>query len=385
VAGTKVVVIGGGIAGVSAAYALCRHPSRPAVTVIEAEAQLAHHTTGRSAAQLIENYGTGPIRALTKASLDYFHRPPSDLVEHDLLERRGVLTVAGAGQGDAFDRALAEGAAVNPTIGEITPAEAAGLFPALRPELIERAMHEPESADIDVAGLHQSFVRGIRAAGGTIATTCRAQELRPSGSGWRISTTAAELDADLVVNAAGAWADDVAARAGLRPVGLRPLRRTAFMVPSRHDGSERWPLVADVEHRWYAKPDGRQFLCSPADETPSEPCDAKPEEIDVARAIDLVNRATTLDIRTVRSSWAGLRTFAPDRTMVIGADPEGSGFIWCAGQGGTGIQTAPAAGQLVADLVFDGRPGPTFDGVDLALDELGPARFSPAGDSRRSS
>jgi D-arginine dehydrogenase len=227
-----------------------------------------------------------------------------------------------------------------------------------------------------VAALHQSFVRGVSSAGGTIATSQRASELRPDGSGWRIATSGgASLGADVVVNAAGAWADEVAAMAGLEGVGLRPLRRTAFMVPSHQGGSERWALVADIEHRWYVKPDGRQFLCSPADETPSEPCDAKPEEIDIARAIELINGATTLDIRTVRSSWAGLRTFSPDRTMVIGPDPDSPGFIWCAGQGGTGIQTSPGAGQLVADLVLDGRPGPTFSGIDLHLDQLLPHRF----------
>jgi D-arginine dehydrogenase len=370
-----VVVIGGGIAGVSAAYALSRHPARPVVTVIEAERQLAYHTTGRSAAQLIENYGTGPTRALTKASLDYFHHPPEGLVDHPLLEPRGLLSVAGSGQSAAFEQALSEGIAVNPTIAEVSPAGAAALFPALRVERIERAMYEPGSTDIDVAALHQSFVRGVTAAGGTITTSWRARKIRPGGSGWLISTSGGQLGADVVVDAAGAWGDEVASLAGLAGIGLKPLRRTAFMVASNHENSNQWPLVADIEHRWYVKPDGRQHLCSPADETPSAPCDAKPAEIDVARAIDLINEATTLGIRSVRSSWAGLRTFSPDRTMVIGPDPEHAGFVWCVGQGGTGIQTAPAAGQLLADLTLDGRPGPTFDAVDLDLDQLLPHRF----------
>ncbi len=396
--GPRVVVVGGGIAGVSAAYALARHPSAPAVTLIEAEGQLAHHTTGRSAAQLIENYGTHPLRALTKASLPYFLHPPEGLADGPLLERRGVLSVADDARSAEFDQQLAEGIAVNPTIAEVPVAEAVALFPALRPEPIARALWEPESYAIDVAAVHQSFVRGLRRAGGTVALHHRALRIERAGSGWRIRTGAGGaaapdpsvpgdgdgpvLEADVVINAAGAWGDDVARRAELTPIGLRPLRRTAFMVASRFEGSGAWPLVADIEHRWYVKPDGVQFLCSPADETPSAPCDAKPEEVDVARAIDAINGATTIGIRSVASSWAGLRTFTPDRTMAIGPDPSEPTFLWCVGQGGTGIQSSPGAGQLVADLALDGRPGPTFDpselgGLTLDPTAFGPARFLP--------
>jgi D-arginine dehydrogenase len=195
-------------------------------------------------------------------------------------------------------------------------------------------------------------------------------------NGWIVTLDGgATVRADVVVNAAGAWGDVVAARAGLAPVGLQPLRRTAFMTPSRHSGSERWPLLADVDHQWYVKPDGIQFLCSPADEQPSEPCDAKPEPIDVALAIDRINEATTLDIRHVASSWAGLRSFVGDRSMVIGPDPAEPRFVWCVGQGGTGIQTSPAAGQLVADLLLGGEPGPSFAAVDLDLAALLPDRL----------
>ncbi len=394
--GLRVVVIGGGIGGVSAAYALARHPSGPAVTLIEAEGQLAQHTTGRSAAQLIENYGTQPLRVLTRASLPYFLQPPPGLADGPLLERRGVLNVADDAQNEEFERQLTEGVAVNPTISEIAVAEAVALFPALRPEPISRALWEPESYAIDVAAVHQSFVRGLRLAGGAIATHRRAVRIERAGSTWRIHTgpggaaapdppTGGEgdgdgpvLEAEVVVNAAGAWGDDVARRAGLAPIGLQPLRRTAFMVASRFEGSGAWPLVADIEHRWYVKPDGVQFLCSPADETSSAPCDARPEEVDVARAIDAINGATTIGIRSVASSWAGLRTFTPDRTMAIGPDPAEPTFVWCVGQGGTGIQSSPGAGQLVADLALDGRPGPAFDPAVLGGLALDPAAFDPA-------
>lgn len=373
--GNTIVVIGGGIAGVSAAYALSEHPSRPTVHLVEAEAQLAHHTTGRSAAQLIENLGTMPTRALTKASLPFFAAPGDGLVDRPLLEVRGVLSVAGADQATSFERIRAEGQAVNPNIVELSAAEAHELAPLLRPELIERALFEPDSTDIDVAGLHQAFVRGIARAGGAIDTSWRVTALSRQSSAWRVTTTGGDLEADIVVNAAGAWGDAVAALAGVAPVGLQPRRRTAFMVPAPDDPHGSEPLVADIDHRWYIKRDGTQYLCSPADESPMEPCDVKPEEVDIAMAIERINAATTLDIRTVRSSWAGLRTFSPDETMVIGPEPDQPSFIWSVGQGGTGIQTAPATGQLVADVALDGAPGTTFDGIQLDVTRFLPDRF----------
>ncbi len=375
----RAVVIGGGIAGVSAAYALSaaaegRDPVD--VVLVEAEKVLAHHTTGRSAAQLILNYGVQPIRALSRASLDFLHNPPEALVDHRLLEPRDVLTVASDEQRSSVDRYLTEGRATNPAIREITLDEARVRFPPLRTDWAVRAVLEPDSYDIDVAGLHQAFVRGLRANGGTIRLAAPVVGLDRQSAGWDISLAdGTTMTADVVVNAAGAWGDVVAERAGVAPVGLQPMRRTAFMTPSRHDGSSGWPLVADVDHSWYVKPDGTQLLCSPADEQPSEPCDAKPEEIDVALAIDRINTATTLDIRHVASSWAGLRTFTTDRSMVIGPEPDEPTFVWCVGQGGTGIQTAPAAGRLVADLVVGGEPGPGFGDVELDLAGLLPDRL----------
>ncbi len=376
----RMAVIGGGIAGASAAYALSGHASRPRVTLLEAEGQLAHHTTGRSAAQLIENYGARPIRPLTTASLPFLRRPPEAHWDRPLLTDQAVLTVGRPDQDDVMERLLASGRAMNPDITEISPREAGRLFPPLRTDLVSRAMIEPGSSDIDVSGLHQCFVRGFRARGGEVAVLARVDAASRRGAGrtgpcWLLDTTDGPYEADVVVNAAGAWGDLVATRAGIEPVGLMPLRRTAFMVASRWPESKDWPMAADAELNWYLKPDGTQFLCSPADETPSEPMDAKPEEIDIAVAIERINEITTLDIRSIRSSWAGLRTFVADRSMVIGPDPDEPSFVWCVGQGGTGIQTAPAAGQLVADLTLDGSPGPLFDGIELDLSGLGPERL----------
>lgn len=367
-----VAIVGGGIAGMSAAYAIAQTLPDASVGVFEAEASLTHHTTGRSAAVFIENYGALSLRPLTLASKGYYRR-------HGFLTPRGYLAVAGPGDEDLIDRLVIEGQAMNPNIAAIGADETLRLAPLMRPDHVVAAVYEPDASAIDVAGLHQSFVRGFRAAGGTIDTLCRVGDGRlvqsDGRSGWLLDTTTGPVSCGTVVNAAGAWGDVVASCAGVAPIGLRPLRRTAFMVTSPFPGSGSWPLIADVAHAWYANPDGQQFLCSLADETPSEPCDAKPEEVDIALAIERINVATTLDIRSINSSWAGLRTFSPDRGMVIGPDPEHPSFIWCVGQGGTGIQTAPGAGQLVADLLATGTPGSTFGGTGLDLSVILPDRF----------
>lgn len=372
-------IVGGGIAGVSAGYALAQTMPGASLALFEVEATLTHHTTGRSAAVFIENYGALSLRPLTIASKPFYLEPPPSLAalidRHEpFLTRRGYLAVAPPGQESTIDQLVAEGRAINPAIAAISVEDALSIAPMLRADRVAAALYEPDASAIDVAGVHQAFLRGFRTAGGTVSLTTRVAAARPdpnrgSQGGWVIDTSEGPVSCRWLINAAGAWGDVVATAAGVAPIGLRPLRRTAFMVRSPFPGSASWPLVADAAHAWYANPDGEQFLCSPADETPSEPCDAKPLEIDIARAIERINEATTLDIRSITSSWAGLRTFSPDRGMVIGPDPAHPNFIWCVGQGGTGIQTAPGAGQLVADLVTTGKPGSAFagTGLDLAL------------------
>jgi len=374
--GGHAIVVGGGIAGVSAAHHLLATDAFERVLLIEAEQRLAHHTTGRSAALLIENYGAGPVRPLTTASLDFFHDPPEDLVDHPVVHRRPVITVATRAEDHALlDAQLAAGASISHPVTEIDADEARELAPYLVLGPDHRAIVEAHAFDIDVAAVHQAFVRGVRARGGEIDTDRRFLAGRPSGAGWEIETSAGRLHADIVVNAAGAWGDQVAEAAGVRPVGLQPLKRTAFMVNSPFPDSGEFASVAEVHHDWYVKPDGTQFLCSPADETPSEPCDARADEIDIARTIDTINAHTRLAIRSVNSHWAGLRTFAPDRSMVLGPDPDRPGFVWCVGQGGTGIQTSPGAGRLLADLVTRGAPGSSFDGIGLDVAAITPDRF----------
>ena len=340
-------VVGGGIAGVSAAYELAR--AGASVIVLEREAALAHHTTGRSAAQYLENYGGEAVRRLTLASRPFFEAPPAGFADAPLLAPRPMLEVGGPDRRDAVADLARRGAAMVPSIRLVDRAEIAALCPVLRPAAAAWGAYEPEALDLDVMALHQGYVRGLRAAGGEIARSAEVGSIARDGAAWALDAAGRTLRAGLLVNAAGAWADELATRAGVAGVGLRPLRRTAFTVglPASVDG-RTWPLVHDVDEGWYFKPEGDGLLVSPADETPSDPCDARADPADVALALDRLREATTLDVRQVRSAWAGLRTFAPDRVLVLGPDPDVPTFIWCAGQGGFGIQTAPAAAQLVA-------------------------------------
>lgn len=365
-----VVVIGGGIAGVAAAAHLAVDHS---VVLVEAEAALAHHTTGRSAAQFLENYG-GPInRMLTIASRAFFEHPPETATDVALLTPRPMLMVGGPAETNELDRAAVEGAELVPSIRRIDADETTAICPALETDHIAGGVLEPDAADIDVMALHQSFVRLARRHRAVVVRSAAVTGLAKAGAGWRVTTTAGSTSCAVVVNAAGAWVDRVAALGGIRPVGAMPLRRTAFTVDGPASASS-WPLVYFADDSLYFKPEaGGQLLVSPSDETPDHPHDVRPAEIDIALALDRLNELTDLDVRHVRSSWAGLRTFVADRGPVIGADDEDPSLVWMAGQGGTGIQTAPAAGRLVASLV-EGASVPD----DLAALGLTAAAVSPA-------
>lgn len=365
-----VVVIGGGIAGVSVAYELS---GTHRVAVVEAEAHLAFHSTGRSAAMFIPNYGYGPARPLTVASYRFFADPPEGLADGPLLSPRGVLWVARPDQVSSLGEIARAGEATGSRVFELSAEEAREKVPVLRLEVTGGAVWEPDPQDFDVAAIHQAYVRGLRANGGTVLTSSPVRSLARRGDGWRVEAGDATLTCRIVVNAAGAWGDVVASLAGLEPVGLQPMRRTAFMVAG-DPAWATWPMVVHAAHEYYFKPDGPQILCSPADETPSEPRDARPDPLDVALAIERINEATTLDIRSVRSEWAGLRTFAPDRNLVVGPDPAEPAFFWSVGQGGTGIQAAPATAELLAAMVRGDSVPSHIEETGLDLEELSPAR-----------
>ncbi len=366
-----VAVIGGGIAGASVAYWASRAGAR--VILVERESELAFHTTGRSAAQYLENYGDETVRRLTLASRSFLQEPPDDLVPHSLLSPRPMLEVGRESDLDLLRQKAEDGRRLVPSIQLIDGDEVRRLCPVLRPEAAVAGVYEPDASDIDVAALHAAFIKGLRRSGGEVRVRCEVLGLRFVDDRWRLLTSSGPIRCRHVVNAAGAWADIVAVMGQAQPVGLQPLRRTAFTV-GPYPQARGWPLVHDVAERYYFKPEGDGLLCSPADETPSEPVDARVEMVDVAGAIEEINAATTLQIRAVQHEWAGLRTFAPDRGLVLGPDPQVPGLHWCAGQGGFGIQTAPAAGALVAALI---EGGPLPAGVSQAeVDSVSPARFS---------
>ena len=365
-----VVVIGGGIAGMSAAFALAQLGRQ--VAVVEREETLTAHSTGRSAAQFLASYGEPASRRLSAASRAFLDSDADGLANSAVLVPRNVLWVAPSGfEGHLEERIDAN--EVTATDCELLDVErTVAICPALDPAWLAGGVIEYGGFDIDVAGLHQAYVRGARGLGVTILRQHGARGLARRGSGWQVDTAAGALGCEVVVNAAGAWADEVAVLAGASALGIQPLRRTIFTFSTTYEADD-WPLVIAADETFYFKPEGPgQLLGSPADEHLDNPCDARPREIDVAMGIDAVNRATRLGIRSVRSTWAGLRTFAPDRVPVVGFDPSVAGFFWCAGQGGTGIQTAPAIASLTADLICGERPvGPASD----LIAELSPRRF----------
>ncbi|MGI9608450.1 MAG: NAD(P)/FAD-dependent oxidoreductase [Acidimicrobiales bacterium] len=381
--GFDVAIVGGGIAGVSAGAHLAE--AGLSVVLLEAEATLAHHTTGRSAAQYLENYGNDSVRRLTIASRSYLEEP-GEHADQSFLGSRPLLKVGRAAKIDAMRAEVEHAKELVPTTTFVDGDEARGILPILRDD-IACGLYEPMSMDIDVAGLHQSYVRRLRASGGEIRRSWRVVGLNRRGDSWQINTGSDELSASVVVNAAGAWGDLVGAEAGALPLGLHPLRRTIAIgaIPDGHDPGEveRWPLTsfepASGPMNCYCKPEPGGLMISPADETPSEPCDAKPEEIDVALALANLAEFTTLDVRHVRSTWAGLRTFTSDRTPVGGFDSDVEGFFWLVGQGGYGIHTAEAMALATAGLIVDDAiPTPLTD-VGLTAEDLSPGRGTLAG------
>jgi D-arginine dehydrogenase len=359
-------VIGGGIAGTSAAAHLAPHGS---VTLLETERSMAHHTTGRSAAMYVANYGRQGSRVLGVASKPFLDHPPEGSTDSPLLAPRGLLWVADRARiGMLEERMTGAGSR------QLDALEVLRLVPSMRTEWVAGGAHEPDALDIDVAALHQAFVRLARRHGADLRTSAPVHGLTRQPGGWLVTTPDGAIQCSAVVNASGAWGDAVAALAGIAPVGLQALRRTAFMVPG-DDAYSEWPFIGDVEELFYFRPDGPQLLCSLAEETPSPPTDARPEMSDIALAIDRINEATTLGIRTVNSQWTGLRTFAPDREMVIGEEPDAPGFFWLAGQGGTGIQTSPACGSMLSSLLSGTPLAPELADAGVDPDSYSPARF----------
>jgi len=363
------LILGGGIAGTSAGFFLAE---RGRVVVLEREDAPGYHSTGRSAALYTETYGNAAIRALTVTSGPFFRDPPAGFADHPLLTARGAMIVAQADENRRFAAELAQAQRYAPTVRTLTVTEAIEICPALRRDWLAHALIEPEAMDMDVHAIHQGYLRGLRARGGQVVTSAEAQAIEHRHGLWEVTTPAGRFSAPILINAAGAWADVVATLAGVRPVGLVPKRRTAFIVDPPADGDSRgWPMVIDVGESLYFKPESGRLLVSPADETPMPPCDVQPDEIDIAEAADRLEQRTHLKVTRVVRKWAGLRSFVRDKTPVAGHAPGASGFVWLAGQGGYGIMTSPAMGRVATALATgDDLPADLVDQGLVAADLL---------------
>jgi D-arginine dehydrogenase len=324
------------------------------------------HATGRSAALFTEYYGNAVVRSLTRASRDFFLDPPAGFAQTPLVTPRGTLALCPPGSEEAFEESFQEGLEAREPVRELTDEEVLHYCPVVRTERFTRAMLRPATMDIDTDALHQGFLRGVRAAGGHVVVRAHVRALEHRAGSWHASTDAGEFSAPIVLDAAGAWADKTAALAGAKPIGLHPLRRTAFLVDAPGEvNHHNWPMVIDVNETFYVKPESGMLLISPADATPSPPKDARPNDIDVALGVERVEAATTLRIRSVRKSWAGLRSFVTDGTPVVGPASAIEGFFWFAALGGYGLQMSPALGRLVAKLTLGEQPSDL--GFDLSL------------------
>jgi len=353
----SVLIICAGIAGASLAWRLAR-AGRP-VVLIEREPQPGMHSTGRSAAMFMESYGPPGVRALTRASRDFYQHPPAGFAEAPLLSPRHALFVATAGQQAALGRMQADLAASGTTMTLLNSELLAQAAPALKPDLFQNALLDEQGYDMDVHALLQGFLRGARQAGARLLTGVQPLRAAHDGQRWRVALSdGTDLLASTVVNAAGAWADELAALFGAAPIGLQPCRRSAFTFRAP-EGADigGWPMVADVDEAWYFKPDAGQLLGSPANADPVPPHDVQPEEFDIALGIHLIQEATTLHIERPTATWAGLRSFVADGDLVIGLDDACPGFFWLAAQGGYGIQSAAGASLLAASLIA-GQPLP---------------------------
>ena len=345
------------------------------VVLLEREDRPGYHSSGRSAAMLIASYGTDVVRGLTKASRDFLEHPPEGFTETPLLSARGHLHIGREDQLPHLDALEAQIRPHVPSLKRLNGPEVVEAALLVDPAYPAAGLLEPDAMAIDDSALHQGYLSGFARRGGTLVTDADVLSIaRGAAATWRVETPAGAFEAPVLVNAAGAWAENIAALAGAAAIGLEPKRRTAILLdpPEAAGRLADTPMVTDVDDAFYVKPEGDALMVSPADETPSQPTDAQPEELDVAIAVDRYEKLTGSTVRTIRRRWAGLRSFVPDHSPVIGFAPDAPGFFWLAGQGGFGIMTAPGAARLAAGMI-DGRN--LDDGLKNLTPEISPARL----------
>jgi D-arginine dehydrogenase len=367
------IVVGAGIAGASAAFELAKVAP---VIILERESQPGYHTTGRSAAVFSEIYGNATIRAITVGSRTFFASPPKGFTDHALWSARPTVMVARTDQMERLRRAYAEWFRLVPSIQLLEGDDARNAAAMLKPDYVAGAVADAGATDLDVNEIHRGFLRGATRAGAKLICNAEVLAINRDGAGWRVQTKAGEFLGGVVVNAAGAWGDEIGVLAGGRPVGLVPKRRTAVLFdPTPPADIHRWPTIIDADEQFYFKPDAGRLLGSPADETASPPCDAQPEELDVAIAIDRIEQAANFHVQRVLRKWAGLRSFVADKSPVVGFDPNLHGFFWLVAQGGYGIQTAPALARIAAALACGEEIPEDLRQMGVTADDLSPMRI----------
>ena len=373
------LVVGAGMAGASAAYELASATAEKGarIIVLERERIPGYHSTGRSAAIFVESYGDRIVRTLCRASRPFLENPPPGFSEHPLVTRRPLLHLGREDQRHAVERLFAECREHTADLHLIEADEIMRILPALSAGYAACAVLEPGAMDMDVHAIHHGYLRGLKAKGGELVTDAEVHGLEHRRGRWSVATRAGTFSAGAIVNAAGAWADEVARMAGLQPLGLTSRRRTAitFDVPPEMDIGD-WPILIDASEEFYFKPDAGRVLGSPADETPSPPCDAQPEELDVALAIDRVGRATVLEIAHIASKWAGLRTSPADKIPAVGPHPGRDDFFWLAGQGGNGITASSAMARILAALATGADLPPDMLDMGLTAADVAPGRLA---------
>ena len=360
------VVIGAGISGAAAAFELALHGT---VAMIEAESSPGYHSTGRSAALFTPNYGSNPVRILNQISANFFKSPPDNFCESNLLTPRGCLYVALPGKETKLEEEFSEKAANGHNVEFMTASQALNRAPVLRTQNVGSAVYEPDVMDIDVATLHQGFLRGFKKRGGTILCNKRVCRIEHTSTGWEVLAEDTVIGGGVIVNAAGAWADEVGALAGALPIGLVPKRRTVIIVePPKSIGLSDLPCVGFWGAKPYFQPEVDNILACLGDQTPVKAQDIRPDEMDIALLVDWLERMTKIKVSRIGHSWAGLRSFVSDESPVVGFDPQIPDFFWLAGQGGYGIMMSPTLGQVTAELIIKGKL--PSDLIELGLREL---------------
>ena len=368
------LVVGAGIAGAGVAYRLAGHGN---VLLVDMEEQAGYHTTGRSAAFYAETYGGQILQPLTSASKDFLRSPPLGFTEAPLVTPLGAIHVFEANQKDEARKIFERDRQALPHIRLLSAEELLAKAPMLATNRFIGGIEDSECGTLDVAALHQGYLRGAKKMGVEVMLGASFEKAERTQEGWRVQLGREEVQARIIVNCAGAWGDVVAERSGIKAIGLEPKRRTLVTVPNPEDlpFNKDLPMIIELDETFYFKPEGEGYLVSPADETPSEPCDSQPEMEDIAIAVDHFERATGSSVTKIEAKWAGLRTFASDRKPVIGFEPGGSDFFWNVGQGGYGIQTSPAWSRYAANLLLGKGMPDDMARYGAKADWYDPARF----------